>query len=208
MYIPEYHRIEDPAVTQNFLNANPFGILVSSNDGVPFATHLPITTKIEGDRLTLLGHLAKANPHWKLMENSRQTLAIFHGPHAYISPALYEIRETVPTWNYTAVHVYGVTTLFTETARLRELLQQMIHTFEPTYLAHWNDLGETYRERMLHHIVGFEIAATRIETKFKLSQNRTKTEQANVIANLKASDDSVISQTGELMQQLGLGVKK
>jgi transcriptional regulator len=208
LYIPEYHRIEDPALTQDFLKANPFAILVSSSDGVPFATHLPIITTFEGGQLTLVGHVAKANPHWKVMQDSRETLAIFHGPHAYISPSLYEIRESVPTWNYTAVHIYGTPEIFMDAARLRDVLQQMIHTFEPAYLAQWDGLSETYKERTLQHIVGFQMLATRIETKFKLSQNRTKTEQANVIANLQASDDSIISGTGELMQQLGLGVKK
>jgi transcriptional regulator len=149
--------------------------------------------------------MAKANAHWKSMKENDESLVIFHGPHAYISPSLYEIRESVPTWNYAAVHVYGEAALFSDEAGLHETLHRMINTFESSYMAQWSELSDQYRSRMMKHIVGFEIKAKRVEAKFKLSQNRTKGEQARVIQSLNQSKDSNISGVAELMQQEGLG---
>jgi len=205
VYIPEFNRQEDRAVTIAFMRANPFAILVSNVGGIPFATHLPLLVDEAGDHLVVKGHMAKANAHWKSMKEGEESLVIFHGPHAYISPSLYEIRESVPTWNYAAVHVYGEPTLFSDEEGLKDTLHRMIDTFESSYMAQWSELSDEYRSRMMKHIVGFEIKAKRVEAKFKLSQNRTKGEQTRVIQSLSESKDSNISGTAELMQQAGLG---
>lgn len=139
------------------------------------------------------------------MKAGEESLVIFHGPHAYISPSLYELRESVPTWNYATVHVYGEPTLFSDEARLKETLHQMINTFESSYMAQWSELSDKFRSGMMKHIVGFEIKVKRLEAKFKLSQNRTKGEQARVIQSLNQSEDSNVSGVAELMQQEGLG---
>ena len=204
MYIPEFNRQEDRSVTLAFMRANPFAILVSTAAGIPFATHLPFLVDEVGDQVVLRSHMAKANPHWKSM-GEQESLVIFHGPHAYISPSLYEIRESVPTWNYAAVHVYGEPTLFSDEEGLKETLHWMINTFDSSYLTQWSELNDQYRSRMMQHIVGFEIKAKRLEAKFKLSQNRTKGEQARVMQSLSQSTDSNISGVAELMQQAGLG---
>lgn len=205
MYIPEFNRQEDRATTLAFMKANPFAILVSNADGIPFATHLPLLVQEAGDQIVVQGHMAKANPHWKSMKEGEESLVIFHGPHAYISPSLYEIRESVPTWNYAAVHVYGDATLFTDEEGLKATLHRMINTFESSYMAQWSELSDQYHSRMMKHIVGFEIKAKRLEAKFKLSQNRTKREQARVIQALNQSKDSNISGVANLMQEAGLG---
>ncbi len=205
MYIPEFNRQEDRSATVAFMRANPFAILVSTADGIPFATHLPLLVDEADDQIVVRGHMAKANPHWKSMQAGEESLVIFHGPHAYISPTLYQIRESVPTWNYAAVHVYGEPILFSDEAGLLDTLHQMIHTFESSYMAQWSELSEKYRSQMMKHIVGFEIRAKRLEAKFKLSQNRTKGEQARVIQCLNQSKDSNISGTAELMREEGLG---
>lgn len=205
MYIPEFNRQEDRAATLAFMRANPFAILVSTVDGIPFATHLPVLVEERGDQVVVRGHMAKANPHWKSMRQDEESLVIFHGPHAYISPSLYEIRESVPTWNYAAVHVYGELTLFSDEAGLKETLHQMIDTFESSYMAQWSELGGAYQSRMMKHIVGFEIKAEKLEAKFKLSQNRTKGEQTRIIQSLNQSQDTNISGTAELMQQTSRG---
>ncbi|HXM64732.1 MAG TPA: FMN-binding negative transcriptional regulator [Terriglobales bacterium] len=205
MYIPEFNRQEDRAATLAFMKANPFAILVSNVEGIPFATHLPLLIDEIGDRVVVQGHMAKANAHWKSMKEGEESLVIFHGPHAYISPGLYENRESVPTWNYAAVHLYGEPTLFTDEESLRATLHRMIDTFESSYMAQWSELSEQYRSRMMKHIVGFDIKVKRLEAKFKLSQNRTKGEQARVIQALNQSKDSNISGVAQLMQQEGLG---
>ena len=205
MYIPEFNRQEDRSTILTFMRANPFAILITTADGVPFATHLPLLIDETGDQIVVQGHMARANAHWKSMKDSEESLVIFHGPHAYISPSWYESRESVPTWNYAAVHVYGEPTLFSDEEGLRATLHRMIDTFESSYMAQWSELSEQYQSRMMKHIVGFEIKARRLEAKFKLSQNRTKGEQARVIQCLNQSKDSNVSGVAELMQQEGLG---
>jgi transcriptional regulator len=205
VYIPEFNRQEDRATILAFMRANPFAILVSNVDGIPFATHLPLLIEEADDQIIVQGHMAKANAHWKSMKEGEESLIIFHGPHAYISPSLYEHRESVPTWNYAAVHVYGEPTLFTDEESLRATLHRMIDTFESSYMAQWSELGEQYQSRMMKHIVGFNIKVKRLEGKFKLSQNRTKGEQARVIQSLNQSKDSNVSGVAQLMQQEGLG---
>src|SRR6266513_3465085 len=179
MYIPEFNRIEDRALALAFMRANPFGILVSTTDSGPFATHLPLLIDESADQVILRGHVAKANPHWQMIgqKDAHESLVIFHGPHAYVSPTLYEIRESVPTWNYAAVHVYGKGRVLSDESAVRQVLDDLVAQFDSSYGKQWNSFGDEYRDRMQRHIVAFEINATRIETKFKLSQNRTRAEQ-------------------------------
>lgn len=195
------------------MRANPFAILISSNnasttnDG-PFATHLPVVIRDNGDNVTIRGHVAKANPHWRYLQEQPHCLMIFHGPHAYVSPTNYATRENVPTWNYGAVHVYGKARTFSEPAELLNILHDLIPTFEAAYAEQWASLSEPYRVRMLSHIVGFEIEVAKLEAKFKLSQNRTRDEQQKVIDSLSHSTDTAISGTARLMSDCGLGTMK
>lgn len=208
MYIPEHFRVREQAAAIGFMRANPFAILVSNTGDGPFATHVPVVIREEGDRVILRGHVAKANPHWRYLQQQQNCLTIFHGPHAYISTLNYSMRENVPTWNYGAVHVYGNARVFSAPEELLGVLHELIPRFEAAYREQWDELSPAYRERMLSHIVGFEIAVTRIEAKFKLSQNRTKEEQANVIASLGKAEDTTVSGTARLMREQGLGGKK
>ena len=208
MYIPEHFRARNHNDTLRFMQSNPFAILVSITDDEPFATHLPVIIRSEADRLILRGHVAKANPHWRHLEKQPQCLTIFHGPHAYVSPSLYTNRESVPTWNYGAVHVYGAARIFSTPESLQDVLDDLIATFDRTYAAQWASLSPSYRDRMLHQIVGLEILATKVEAKFKLSQNRTREDQANVIASLEESEDTAASGVARLMRDLKLGIKK
>jgi transcriptional regulator len=208
VYIPKHFRVRDHADAIAFMHANPFAILISSTDDGPFATHLPVFVEAKGETLVLRGHVAKANPHWRHLEHHPECMTIFHGPHAYVSASNYTARENVPTWNYGAVHAYGNARVFVSPEELQGVLQNLIGTFEPAYAEQWSSLADAYRERMLSHIVGFEISVTKLEAKFKLSQNRTKEEQANVIGSLEKSDDTAISGVSRLMRQQGLGAKK
>ncbi len=187
------------------MQANPFVILVSATDDGPFASHVPVVIREAGDQLIIRGHVAKANPHWRYLEQNPQCLTIFHGPHSYISPSNYTTRENVPTWNYGAVHVYGTARVYSSQDALQGMLHELIATFEAAYAEQWDSFDQAYRDRMLSHIVGFEISATKLEAKFKLSQNRTKEEQANVIASLCKAKDTEVSGVARLMQERGLG---
>jgi transcriptional regulator len=211
VYVPEHFRERHHADTLAFMRANPFAILVSDTDDGPFATHLPVVTRESGsqeeEHLIIRGHVAKANPHWRYLEQRPHCLTIFHGAHAYISPSNYTNPESVPTWNYGAVHAYGNARVFSAPEALLGVLHELIPMFEPAYAEQWAGMSQNYRDRMLSYIVGFEIAVTKLEAKFKLSQNRTREEQANVITSLSASQDTAVSGVAHLMREQGLGEK-
>jgi transcriptional regulator len=207
VYIPEHFRVRNQEDAIAFMRANPFAVLISTTDGVPFATHLPLFVRAEDDKVILHGHVGKANPHWRYLEQQAQCLTIFHGPHSYISPSNYGVRESVPTWNYAAVHLYGNARVFSTPEELLGMLHELMGTFEPAYAEQWASLDEPFRQRMLSHIVGFEITATQIEGKFKLSQNRPRDDQANVIASLGKAEDTAVSGVARLMREQGLGLR-
>jgi transcriptional regulator len=205
MYIPEHFRLRHDEEGIAFMQANPFAILISSTEFGPYATHLPLSVHQTQEEVVLRGHVAKANPHWRYLEQQSQCLTIFHGPHSYISPTNYAAHESVPTWNYAAVHVYGNARLFTQEQDVHSMLNELINTFEPAYRAQWEELSPKFRDSMLRQIVGFQIVATKIEGKFKLSQNRTREDQANVITSLENSEDSTISGVARMMKEQHLG---
>ena len=187
------------------MKGNPFAILVSPSPNGPLATHLPLLVEERAEQLMLLGHFAKANHHWSILEQEHESLAIFHGPHAYISPSLYEAHESVPTWNYATVHVYGKGRLIKEALDSERVLADLIAKFDPPYYQKWLMFSEEYRDKMLRRIVAFEFEASRVETKFKLGQNRTQAEQQNLIEALERSSDTAISGVAGLMRQQKLG---
>lgn len=208
MYIPEHFRARSHAETIAFMRANPFAILISSTENGPYATHLPLFVRSQKETIFLRGHVAKANPHWRYLEQQPECLTIFHGAHSYISPSNYRARESVPTWNYAAVHLYGKARIFSSPEDLLGMLHELVQTFEPAYAEQWASLGKKYRENMLRQIVGFEIAVERTEGKFKLSQNRPREDQAKVIAALQSSDDTAVSGISRLMRERGLGLSE
>jgi transcriptional regulator len=205
MYIPEHFRVHHDAEALAFMRANPFAILISSIDAGPFATHLPLFARTEEEKIILHGHVAKANPHWRYLDQCAECLTIFHGPHSYISPSNYGARESVPTWNYAAVHVYGNARIFDSEQDVHKMLDELMETFEPAYRLQWESLSQKFRENMLRQIVGFEIVATKVEGKFKLSQNRTRQDQENVIESLQKAEDTAVSGVARMMKEQRMG---
>lgn len=189
MYIPEVFREDDPAPLAALMAQASFALLVTTDaEGLPFATHLPLLYEgEEGAKGTILGHMARANPQWRHFENGEPALAVFSGPHAYVSPSWYETHPSVPTWNYAAVHAYGRPRLM-EAVATRALLGRLVATYEAGSATPWRlQLPEKYEAMMLRGIVGFRIPVERLEGKFKLSQNRDATDRGNVAAKLAAS---------------------
>jgi transcriptional regulator len=205
VYIPEHFRVRDHAAAIAFMRANPFVVLVSTNEDGPFASHIPVVVREVEEQVIVRGHFAKANPHWRYLEQQAQCLTIFHGPHTYISPSLYTNIESVPTWNYGAVHAYGNARLYSSPEDLLVVLHELMGTFEPAVAAQWAGLDETYRQRMLRQIVGFEIAVTKLEAKFKLGQNRTRQDQENMIESLAKAEDTAVSGVARMMREQHLG---
>src|SRR3981189_1385300 len=146
---------------------------------MPVATHLPFLLDAgRGPYGTLMAHMARANLQWKTFNGEQEALVIFQGPHAYISPSWYEVELSVPTWNYAAVHAYGILEIIEDNAVLYDLLKALIQTHEARFERPWDfQLPDDYLQKMMRGIVGFEIQITRLEGKFKMSQNRTAGEQ-------------------------------
>jgi len=200
MYIPPYYKEENINALYEFMCAHNFATLISSANDTIRATHLPFVTEKRGDKIILISHMAKANPQWKELLG-KELLVIFQGPHAYISPTHYEKKQNVPTWNYIAVHAYGTIKLIEKKEDVIELMEHTIHRFEKEFMEQWKNLSEDYINGMLKAIVCFEIEVTKLEGKFKLSQNKTKTEQQNIISNFEKSTNSVEQELAKEMKK-------
>ena len=197
MYIPAAFRVDDRNSLHDLMDRQRFATLVTNIDDSPFATHLPlILNRTQGENGTLLGHVAKANPHWNGFSEEEESLAIFHGPHAYISPNWYGDRMvSVPTWNYAVVHAYGTVKVCTGNAWLTSLLNQMSETFEQGFDEPWtNELPSDLNEKLLLSIVGFELTITRLEGKFKLGQNRSEGDQRRVLTAMGKNGEVEIAE--------------
>jgi transcriptional regulator len=186
MYVPAAFAVHDEAILFDFIERFGFATLVSQTENGPFATHVPLLLDRDGRRL--LGHVARANPHWKILEGG-DALAIFHGPHAYISPTWYVTSPAVPTWNYAAVHIYGKAKLV-GAAQLGEIVERLVSQYELAESApQSNSLPADLRAKLLADIVGFELPIEGIQGKFKLGQNRAPADQASMLARLEAGND-------------------
>jgi transcriptional regulator len=204
MFIPPAFAETDLTKLHAFIARHSFGTVVSQVDGVPFATHIPILLRAEGERGTLIGHFAKANPHWRQLAG-KTTLIIFTGPHAYISPTWYEAENTVPTWNYTAVHAYGRVELIEDAESLLDILQQTVQIYERALPQPWTlDRTATFTQRLLEQIVGFRMVIDKLEGKFKLNQNHPAERRQRVIAKLEQQGDENSVGVANLMRE-GLG---
>jgi transcriptional regulator len=147
--------------------------------------------------------MARANDQWQRLQGGGEVLAIFQGPHAYISPSWYEAELAVPTWNYVAVHAYGIATLIEEDAALTRMLGELVHTFEAGLPNPWRfQLPTEFTERMLRGIVGFRIEITRLEGKLKLSQNRSAADRKGAVTALQRNGDPTGVAVAQLMADL------
>lgn len=192
LYAPGHFAHSDRTAAEALIAAHPFATLITAgDDNEPQISHLPLL--LEGD--ALIGHLAKANPHWQRFERGT-TIAIFHGPHAYVSPRWYaEPERNVPTWNYATVHVSGQPQLLARGAALSSLLK-LTQAFDPQWQA-----DEATLQRLLPGIVAFRMPIARVEAKFKMSQNKTADDQRGVIAGLLAADDRDALSVAQWMTQ-------
>jgi transcriptional regulator len=172
MYIPTAFAETDLGRLHTFIEAYPFGLLVSTHEGLPFATHLPFLLEREArPHGHLIGHLARGNPQWQGLDG-QVVLAVFSGPHAYVSPSWYEAENVVPTWNYVAVHAYGICRLVEDPEALAGILSASVRTFEGSRPQPWPlDTASEFFTKLVRGIVGFRIEINRLEGKWKLSQN-------------------------------------
>jgi len=206
MYIPSPFDASDPGRCHALIRQESFASLVTVDAaGIPFATHLPfLLDAARGALGTLIAHMARANPQWRHFAASRPVLVIFQGAHAYVSPAWYEARESVPTWNYVAVHAYGVPGIVEDPARVEAVLGTLVRTYEADRPQPWRmeSLSPEYVARMIRGIVAFEIPIDRLEGKAKLSQNRGVADRTRVRAALAAASDPLSRAVAEQMAEV------
>lgn len=202
MYIPKGFEVEDLPTLHAFMTRNSFATLVGTLDGSYIATHIPLhIDRSRGPKGTILGHMARANPHGKILDGKSPAMAIFTGPHAYVSPSWYESEQKVPTWLYTAVHAYGMPRPLRDPAALRAHLTHLVDTYEGGLVPPWklSSQGETYLQGMQRGIVAFEMEIERIEGKFKLNQTKSEADRLGTIAGLQASDDPMAQEVAAMM---------
>ena len=198
MYIPKYFKMTDDNIVYEIMKDHSFATLISSHDGKPIATHLPLI--LNEEKTYLYGHFARPNPQWKDIEN-QTVLAIFHGPHCYISPSWYETNQAVPTWNYVTVHVNGEVELVEDENELVKSLEVMVLKYEsPNSKYKLQDVDAKLLAGMNKGIQGFKIKITEIEGKAKLSQNHPQERQELVIDQLKRISRTDEQQIAALMK--------
>ena len=208
MYVPKHFEVGEWAEITGFVARSRAADLVTvDSTGLPMATLMPAiwdTSSIgESNYGSLVMHMAKANPQWKAIEPGAQGLAIVHGPQAYVSPSNYEGKLTdhkvVPTWNYLSVHLSGIVEVSAEVELLRQIVSSLTEFHEHDRAAPWHvsEAEPKYLEAQLHGIIAVTLRVTKVEAKYKLSQNRSIEDRRRVIADLATSqrpEDRLISE--------------
>ncbi|MCJ8221621.1 FMN-binding negative transcriptional regulator [Bacillus paralicheniformis] len=201
MYIPKYFKVENVDEILDFVQKNSFGTIVTTEQGKPIATHLPLGFNKKGDDYYITGHVSFGNPQWRTFETCQDVLVMFQGPHAYISSSWYG-HEDVPTWNYQAIHIYGQASILERDELIEELTIMMgkyeKHRENPIL---WDNLSPQLLERQLKAIVGFKIKVEDIQAAYKLSQNRNDTDYMNIIDQLQNEGDPHAEQLAAVMKK-------
>ena len=204
MYRLRHFDIDDVQVLHRFMRDQSFALLVTTEDGAPFASHIPLLLDRDtGDQGRLLGHVAKANPQWRAFDGKTEAMAVFWGPHAYISPNWYETETMVPTWNYVTVHAYGKPTVIDDPETVRRGQAQLVDTYESDATGNWSmdALPDDYLGKMLGAIVAFEMPIERLQGNFKLSQNRQPKDSEGAIEGLRQTGNAAAEEVARRMAE-------
>jgi transcriptional regulator len=188
MYVPASFAVSDEKTLDAFIERYEFATLTSSSSTGLVASHIPIMLRRSAGKAVLVGHVARANDQWRQFDGHAEALAVFHGPHAYVSPTWYATAPAVPTWNYAAVHVYGKPRAREEGDFTAAVLRDLAARHEVSRAKPWRteDLARDVFERLAKAIVAFEMPIDRIEGKFKLGQNRSQDDRVGMLEGLDA----------------------
>jgi transcriptional regulator len=195
MYRPDHFLVDDASQMHALMRGRPFAVLVSSGASGLQATHLPTVLKGDGQHGIVECHLARANPHWKDLAENIEALMIFQGPEGYITPNWYPSKaqngKVVPTWNYALVHAYGHAEIVNDADWLLRHVTELTAQQERVEAKPWapSDAPKTYIDAMLRGIVGFRFVITRLEGKWKMSQNREMRDREGVVNGLAVRAD-------------------
>jgi len=202
LYTPSHFVADDRAAIARLMHDHPFATLITPGAAEPVVSHLPLLL-LPGcePHGTLIGHFARANPHWRLAMDV-DSIAIFHGPHAYVSPSWYgQPERMVPTWNYAAVHAHGRLEIVEDLVETQGVIDTLVQRFEAARTPPWQfRREERERDALLGAIVAFRMRIRRLDAKFKLSQNRSADDRARVIAGLDGDDHPDATATAAWMR--------
>ena len=203
MYIPKHFEASETE-GREIMQAHGWSLLVTTGeDGAPFCTHLAMVWQDDGTpHGSLIGHIARANPHWKLFANAASSMALFWGPHAYVSPTWYAPGVKVPTWNYVTVHAYGRPQVIEDTDEVLEVLTDLARIYEGKEGWNLDALPPGNAAAQTKGIVAFRMVLDKVESKTKLSQNRDMEDRTRVIAKLEASDGDDAKATAAWMKKV------
>jgi transcriptional regulator len=201
MYVPSSFAPPDEASLFDAIERYSFALLVTGGGDELVASHLPLLLdRTLGARGTLLGHMARANEQWQSAAGE-PALAVFSGPHAYVSPTWYEATQVVPTWNYVAVHAYGRLELIDDPAEAEQLLRRTIDTYEGGMPRSWHlEESPEWTQRLVAQIVAFRIPIERLEGKWKLNQNHPAERREKVMAALERQGDENAREVARMMR--------
>ncbi|GAC1601042.1 MAG: FMN-binding negative transcriptional regulator [Ramlibacter sp.] len=204
MYQPPQFESTDAALATQLMRSHPLASLISNDDdGLPFVTHLPLHVETAGTVLTLLGHCARPNPHWRYLQSRPTAVVTFLGPHAYLSPRIYPDLARVPSWNYLAVHCTVRARLVEAPDAKDALLKKLIGDHEPPYAQQWRAMDPALAHKLLAGIVGFELEVIELQCKLKLNQHRPESHAALKAAYASGNDDQ--RELAGWMERLGMG---
>ncbi len=203
LYLPPQFDHDDPAHLAEVMSRHNFATLYSQRDNAPFATHLPVLARREGEAWIIDAHVAKANPHWQALAAAPEALLVFQGPHTYVSPTQYRSDRRVPTWNYIAVHAQGPIEVTHDADEKLAILQSLIAHHEPEFASRWAVFEDTLQKPLLGGIVGLRMRVAHLEGKFKLNQHRLADDRAGLAKEYAAGDENR-RELGYWMEKLGL----
>jgi len=202
-YVPPHFRVSDEQALQAFMRTYDFATVVSSAPDGLVTSHVPVLVRSSGATLVIVGHMARANDHWRLMDGVTPALAVFHGPHGYVSPTWYETAPAVPTWNYGVVHAHGFPTANEDGAFVRGVLEELVGRYEGHRPDGWRpeSLPTDFYDRMLRAVVAFEMPVARLVGKFKLGQNRSAQDRLRTITGLENEGSPEAARLAEFMRR-------
>ncbi len=203
MYVPRHFSEDHVPTLHGFMAQYGFATLVTCKDGIPFASHLPLLIDGGvGEYGVLIGHMSRANPQWRGFGEDVEALAIFLGPHAYVSPNWYPSQQKVPTWNYAAVHAYGTPRILEDHRTVLEVLERLVAENESAMAEPWriDSQSTEFRDAQMRGIVAFEIPIRRLEGKYKLNQNKPEADRLGAAAGLRATGEPLAQDVARMME--------
>ncbi|UKS27944.1 FMN-binding negative transcriptional regulator [Paenibacillus sp. HWE-109] len=202
MYTPKAFEMNDLSTIVKFIREHSFGILFSQHGKEPFATHLPfLLDEHKYEQGVLISHMAKANPHWKDLDN-KEVLVVFSGPHAYISPSWYEEPNHAPTWNYISVHVYGKFRRIENSDQIKEIISNTVQYYESPLPDPWTvNYDNKFINGLMNGLIAFEIKIDKLEGTCKLSQNHSTLKQKRLVRGLKSFNQNDSYEIGRIIEK-------